>query len=291
MFSEQALKSSLRKIASYMHLVGALPKFPTGIGFSSDPMNKDHFKYTYENAEGFSSFPTLSVLCGGSGGLENLMNIPGMVEFNPMMLLHGEEKVEFFRSIQPDMKVTTKGYVADIADKGKGALLTIKSDQKDEEGNLLSITTMKVFIRGIGGFGDKGKLKDVLPSVPKRSPDHSSESKTTPNQAILYRLCGDLNPLHVDPDMAAMGNFEKPILHGLCTYGFSAREILEKYAGGDANGMKSLSARFTSHVFPGETLVVDMFKEGNNVIFATKTKERGLVVVQGVMELKPLAKL
>jgi acyl dehydratase len=132
---------------------------------------------------------------------------------------------------------------------------------------VLSINTSKIFIRGIGGFGDKGILKDELPVPPKRQPDHVAETRTEPNQAILYRLCGDLNPLHIDPDMAAMGKFDKPILHGLGFYGFTARTIFEKYCGGDVKNFKSFNARFTSHVFPGETLIVEMFKEGDKVYF------------------------
>lgn len=100
-----------------------------------------------------------------------------------------------------------------------------------------------------------------------------------------------MNPLHVDPEMAAMGKFDKPILHGLCTYGFTARAIFEKYCNGNVKNFKSINGRFTSHVFPGETLVVEMFKEGNKVFFSTKTKERGKVVTMGVVEIGTEAKL
>lgn len=102
---------------------------------------------------------------------------------------------------------------------------------------------------------------------------------------------GDYNPLHIDPDMASMGGFDKPIIHGLCTFGFSARAIYEKFGKGDPTAIKTFGGRFTSHVFPGETYIVEMWKEGNKIIFETKTKERGKVSLRGFAELKEQAKL
>jgi len=156
---------------------------------------------------------------------------------------------------------------------------------------LISTVRTSLFVRGLGGFGHKGTIKSQIPKPPNRAPDFVKEEVTERNQAFLYRLCNDRNPLHVDPEMSAMGGFETPILHGLCSYGFSARAIQEKYSNTDPQAIRQINARFTSHVFPGETLVVQMWKEGNNVIFATKTKERGKVAVQGVLTLKPQAKL
>ena len=113
-----------------------------------------------------------------------------------------------------------------------------------------------------------------------------------PNQAMLYRLNNDLNPLHAAPQMAALGGFERPIMHGLCTFAVSTRAVQKKYAANDAWLISQISARFTSHVFPGETLIVSMWKESNGkVVFATKTKERGKVVCQGHLVLKQEAKL
>ena len=115
----------------------------------------------------------------------------------------------------------------------------------------------------MGGFGDKGLEGPQIPAVPKRTPCHTASYHTADNLALLYRLTGDINPLHIDPNMAQLGGFEKPILHGLCTYGISARLIYEKFCNKDPNQIKSYSARFTSHIFPGETLVVEAYKEGN----------------------------
>ena len=147
-------------------------------------------------------------------------------------------------------------------------------------------------IRGVGGFGHKGGAVNITyPDIPKRAPDTVVEDQTAPNQAFLYRLCGDLNPLHVDQDMAGLGGFERPILHGLCSYGFTARVIYEKYCNSDPSVLVKYGARFTSHVFPGETLVVEIWKEGNKLIFQSKTKERGKVVLKGYADLKDQPKL
>lgn len=143
-----------------------------------------------------------------------------------------------------------------------------------------------LFIRGIGGFGSKGKPQKALPSKPTRKPDHTVEEKTVPNQALIYRLSGDTNPLHVDPNMAAMGNFEKPILHGLCFYAIAAKTVFQKYCDNNPDLIKAIQARFVSHVFPGETIKYSLWKEGDNVIFSGSTVERGLEVVQGVVELQ-----
>lgn len=135
--------------------------------------------------------------------------------------------------------------------------------KEEQSGDLVSTVRSSLFIRGIGGFGHKGTVQTNYPKPPKRAADFHKEEPTTKDQAFLYRLCNDRNPLHVDPDMSAMGGFDVPILHGLCTYGITARSLLEHFK----VDLKSMSGRFTSHVFPGETLVVDAWKENDTVIF------------------------
>lgn len=163
--------------------------------------------------------------------------------------------------------------------------------REKDSGELVFKLVTNLFIRGIGGFGHKGTVKIDIPQTPKTAPDAEVEETTTPNQAFLYRLSGDFNPLHVDPDMSAVGGFKVPILHGLCFYGITAKAVQEKYHKDDPTLMTKINARFTGHVFPGETLIVQMWKKGNQVIVQTKTKERGTTVLKGVCELKPEAKL
>lgn len=265
--------------------------YSLGIGFQADPMNKSHYNFTYENGEEFQAFPTMGVVIAHRASLGDL-SVPGMPTFNPMMLLHGEESLEVHKPIEPDMVLAVQETLVDLQDKTKATVMVIQTDAVDKEsGDLIFRVITNLFIRGIGGFGNKGKIKISIPPAPKTNPDHVIEEKTLPNQAFLYRLNGDMNPLHVDPAMSEMGGFKVPILHGLCTYGFTARAVYESYFKADAQVISKFSGRFTSHVFPGETLVVHTWKNGNQIVFETKTKERGKVVLKGVCELKADAKL
>lgn len=121
----------------------------------------------------------------------------------------------------------------------------------------------------------------MIKKVPSSPADLTCSQKTEPDAAILYRLSGDFNPLHIDPDMAAMGNFPKPILHGLCTYGMVSKLFIQQVCQGDQSRFKSMHSRFTSHVFPGETLLVSFWKTGNTYVFNATTQERGLQVIIG----------
>ena len=265
--------------------------YALGIGFQADPLNKDHYNFCYENADDFQAFPTVAVVLAHRQFGE-LDTIPGVPKFNKMMLLHGEEKVEVISPIEADTVVVCQEKVIDLQDKKKATVIVIETEIKDKSsGELRAKVISNLFVRGIGGFGHKGTFKSVIPPTPKEAPHHTASEKTEKNQAFLYRLCGDRNPLHVDPQMSSMGGFEVPILHGLCTYGFTARAVFEKYFKDDPMALEQISGRFTSHVFPGETLVVDMWKSGNQIVFNTKTKERGLVVLKGSCTLKQAAKL
>jgi len=235
----------------------------------------------------------LWLLLGHSGevGAGNF-DIEGVPKFNPMMILHGEESVYFIKPIESGVKYTVTDKVSDIQDKGKGALLVIDGEIRiAETGEHVCTVQFSLFIRGLGGFGYKGKGGKVYPAAPKRASDIEIEDKTEENQAILYRLCNDKNPLHIDPNLAAVGGFDVPILHGLCFFGFTARICQEAFFKEDPNQLKEMTCRFTSHVFPGETLVVKAWKEGNTIIYETSTKERKLVVCQGYMVLDGGAKL
>jgi len=256
-------------------------------------MNEDHYKWTYENADEFGVFPTNAVTVAHRGPMsKGVFEIPGMPEFNPMMLLHGEESVTFVKPLMPDTKYRVNETIADMQDKGSGALMIADSTISEvDSGDVAAVVRSGIFIRGMGGFGHKGTVKNVYPALPKRNPDMVKEEVTDSNQAFLYRLNGDKNPLHVDPQMAAMGNFDKPIFHGLGFFGVTARSIQGHFCKDSADDMLSFSSRFVGHVFPGETLVVAAWKEADTVIFGVKTKERGKPVIQGFATLKPQAKL
>lgn len=254
-------------------------------------MKTEDFTFTYELNDEFKVFPTYAVcLCSQNlNFFEVLLECPGLPQFNPMMLLHGEHRVEFIKPLTVDTKLKSIGTISNVADKVKGALITfeIKTYELGENNSesLVFINYFSVFIRGIGGFNYKGLPQKNIPLKPKRAPDALVDEKTVPGQAILYRLSGDTNPLHIDPNMAAMGGFDKPILHGLCFYGLASKAVYEKYGDGNVNNIKAVQARFTSHVFPGETVRFSLWKEGNVVLFSGSTVERGLECIIGLVEL------
>lgn len=262
------------------------------IGFNQDPEDEDDFKFIYEYDDDFTTFPTISVLALNTF-ISKMFETPGLPMFNIMSLLHGEQIVEVFNPIPPGSTVRCVATMEDLADKGKGMLMTIKAELKNPDNldELYSRCYMKFYVRGLGGFGDKGILDQKIPDPPAREPDMTFEAPTDERLALFYRICGDINPLHIVPSAAQLAGFEKPILHGLCTYGILGRAVYSSYCQGDVNSIKNISARFVSHVYPGETIKVDMFKEGDNILFSATTVERKLVISTGVVELKSQAKL
>lgn len=155
-----------------------------------------------------------------------------------------------------------------------------------ETGDEISKVTMQLFVGDLTGCPSKGTKKPKFPKPPKRDPDATSVEVTDKNQAFLYRLNGDLNPLHVNPEVSKIGGFDTPILHGLCSFGIATRAVFEKFHPEDVGKLKKTEGKFTSHFFPGETMIVDMWKEGNIIIFDARTEEReGKTILKGYCEL------
>ncbi|NLA11780.1 MAG: hypothetical protein GX883_06630 [Firmicutes bacterium] len=237
-----------------------------GAGAADDELN-----FVYENElqviPSFGVVPPFPALMG-------IMGLEG-VDINLAMLLHGEQYLELYRPIPVEGKLTSYPRVAALYDKGKGALIEIEVVTKNEKEEELFLNRFGVFIRGEGGFGgDKGPEPGFVP--PEREPDKVLSLPTLPQQALLYRLSGDFNPLHADPNFAAMGGFPKPILHGLCTMGFACRAVLREYCDNDPARFKAMKVRFSRHVFPGENIVTEMWQEKpDEVILRSKTAERG----------------
>jgi acyl dehydratase len=168
--------------------------------------------------------------------------------------------------------------VTGVYDKGKGALLVVEAETKDEQGELLFANTAGVFVRGAGGFGgERGPEAGNKP--PDRAPDRSVEMQTLPIQAAIYRLSGDRNPLHIDPAFAKMAGYDAPILHGLCTYGHVGRAALSEYCDNDPARMAGLEVRFSGVVFPGDKIITEMWDEGGGRIVLQAKTQRGDVVI------------
>ena len=194
------------------------------------------------------------------------------------LMLHGEHKIRLFRPLPPEGKVVQFGEVTNIFDKEKGAVYHIKITGETEDGNPLYDVNWVIFYVGAGGFGgDPGPKTESLKPPEGVEPDFSVPYKVAENQAALYRLSGDLNPLHLDPEAATRGGFDRPILHGLCTYGFATRAIVNGLLDGDASRLKEFKARFSNVVYPGETLTTQGWKTNEGYIIQVKT-DRAVVI-------------
>jgi len=209
-----------------------------------------------------------------------VISLDFLPNYNPAKLLHGEQYLAIKAPIPTQGDLVSEGRILEVLDKGKAVSVTFIVQTKEKYGgNVIFENQGTLFIRGSGGFGGKKKGNDRGPATalnvpPKRKPDAVVEEKTSPSQAALYRLSGDFNPLHILPEYAAIGGFDKPILHGLCSMGIAGKHVL-----GAFGEFKDIKVRFAGVVYPGETLVTGMWKEGNKVIFTTKVKERNTTVL------------
>jgi acyl dehydratase len=234
--------------------------YALGVGAGAeDPA--DELAFTTENSQDVAqrALPTQAVVLGMGG----LGAYAALGTFNPAMLVHGEQSVTLERELPVAGEVEAVTEVVGVYDKGSGALVTTRTAANlVSDGQPLFTTTMGAFIRGEGGWGgDRGPSSRF--EAPERAPDHEITYPTRTDQALLYRLSGDRNPLHSDPKFAALAGFPRPILHGLCTYGFTGRALLHALCGGDPARFRSMSGRFSSPVFPGEALTVRIWDAGD----------------------------
>jgi acyl dehydratase len=244
-----------------------------GVGAGVPATDPNELEYTYEkNLKVLPSFVTVARAGGGNA----LFGVPGL-EFNPALMLHGEQDVEIHKTLPVEANLTGKAQIEDIYDKGKAALLVVAASASDESGPLYT-SRMSLFLRGEGGFGGPSG-PPVANVAPDREPDGVVESTTLPQQAALYRLNGDKNPLHIDPEFAAQGGFDRPIIHGLCSYGIVCKAIVDGVLDGDATRVARYQARFRGVAYPGETYRTLYWREGDRLIVEARIKERDDAVV------------
>jgi (3R)-3-hydroxyacyl-CoA dehydrogenase / 3a,7a,12a-trihydroxy-5b-cholest-24-enoyl-CoA hydratase / enoyl-CoA hydratase 2 len=262
--------------------------YALGVGAPASAVNPDELKFVYElHQQGFVALPTMATVYVNGMIHQLVSGRLGEIEYNPMMLVHGEQSITLPRPLPTQGTITCQPRIHNIYDKGSGMLVVTDVTCVDQSGQTVAETRASMFIRGIGGYGgERGSTPDTPP--PDRAPDAEIVERTQPNQALLYRLMGDMNPLHADPMMAALGNFERPILHGLCTYGYAGRAVLRAACGNNPARLHSMSARFSKHVFPGETLVTQVWHtDPQHVHFLTRVQERDVVVLSnGVVILR-----
>jgi len=252
--------------------------YALGIGLGQDPLDEKQLQFVYE--KGLQVFPTMSVVVAHPGPW---LREPAL-EVNYLKLLHGEQAI-----IQHAPLVAGKCYIGQyrvlgVVDKGadKGAIIYQEKTLTDKaSGALVSTVTSSHFLRDDGGCGDSGY--QPAPPPPARpqdqAPDKVAQIETPPTSALLYRLSGDYNPLHADPEIAAQAGFERPILHGLCTFGIAARAILDCYGASRPQSLASMGLRFSAPVYPGEMVEVHMWDMGDHIQFTASVPQRGVKVL------------
>jgi acyl dehydratase len=250
--------------------------YAVGIGAGTDEL-----AFTSENTAGVDQqvFPTFPVVIGWGEG--SAMDQVG--SYNPALLVHGQQSVTVHRPIPVEGTATLQSEITAIYDKGKAAVV-VSATKAMLGGELLYTNTASAFIRGEGGWGGDRGPSGPQNVPPERDPDHIVTYQTSPDQALIYRLSGDRNPLHADPAFAAMGGFDRPILHGLCTFGFTGRALLHSLCGGDPARFGHVEVRFASPVFPGEALTVSMWEiDGAEAVFSTTASDGRTVIDQGLL--------
>jgi acyl dehydratase len=251
--------------------------YALGLGCGGDPLDENQLRFVYEGR--LQALPSMSVVLG----------YPGFWIGDPATgadwkkVLHGEQVIEIFKPLPTAATVIGKSRVTGLFDKGKdkGAVLVSERDVVDKStGDVLCRLTSTTMLRGDGGFGGPSGPLPAPHPLPDRASDQTVSITTLPQAALIYRLSGDYNPLHADPAVARSGGFEKPILHGLCTFGVVCRALLDAVCGNDPSKLRKMQVRFSAPVFPGETIVTEFWREAGGVVaFRAKVKERDLVVI------------
>jgi acyl dehydratase len=252
--------------------------YAIGVGAGlGDPLQE--LEFTTENTAGVEQkvLPTFGVL------LAQARTAGDLGDFDRAMLVHAEQSIELHKPLPVEGTLATSAVVTGIYDKGSGALIQTENRAVDAATGEPMVTCRSgTFIRGEGGFGGERGSSEPW-QLPDRAPDRKVTQQTRPEQALLYRLSGDRNPLHADPAFAARGGFSRPILHGLCTYGFTGRVLLHELCGSDPARFASMSGRFSAPVLPGQSLVVTIWiGDDGTAQFRTETEEGTVVIDRGV---------
>ena len=251
--------------------------YALGVGAGASDPTGFELEFTTENSNGITqaALPTQVVVMGGG-------RTPGFGDFNPMFLLHAEQRITLHQPLPAEGTAVATGRVGEIYDKGKAALVYLETDVADADGSPMWSTRAGLFISGEGGWGgDRGPSNTW--ELPARDADQVVSYPTRTDQALLYRLNGDRNPLHSDPTFAAGAGFDTPILHGLCTYGFTGRALLHAACDSDPARFAGMRGRFKSPVMPGEVLEVHIWDQGDEVLFQTRATDDRVVFDGGVL--------
>ncbi|MFY1621004.1 MaoC/PaaZ C-terminal domain-containing protein [Micromonospora sp. WMMD736] len=255
-----------------------------GLGAGADPMDQRELRYLTDGTP--QVLPTFGNVAASFHDTEPpTVRFPG-IDIELSKVLHASEGVTVPAPIPPSGTASSVQRFTEIWDKGKAAVIVSETTVTAPDGTVLWTTKRSIFARGEGGFGgERGPSTNLTP--PDRAPDLEVALPTLPQQALLYRLCGDRNPLHSDPKFAADAGFPKPILHGLCTYGIGCKALVDNLLDGDVTQVRSYGARFAGVVYPGETLQANVWKDDGRFVAVLIAPERGDEVVLSGVELVP----
>lgn len=254
--------------------------YALGLGYGQEPTNEDELRYVHEeHPQGMRVVPSFAVVLGGPGAWTR----DPRTGIDWVRSLHGEQGLVVHAPLPRSATVIGRNRVTEIVDKGagKGALLMMERDIVEAAtGKLLATRTSTSFLRGDGGCGAPGAPGPKPEPLPTRSPDAVIDIGTRPESALIYRLSGDYNPVHASPAVARKAGFERPILHGLCTFGIACRALIKGACGGDPDRLLRMDGRFSASVYPGETQTVEIWDEGQGRIrFRTRVRDRALVAL------------
>ncbi len=248
--------------------------YALSIGLGRDPLNDKELPFVFEQG-GLRVVPTMAaVLARG--------NIAGGLNLDMTLVLHGEQRLTVHRPMPPSGALISESRIVEVLDKGAGKGALVYSETvvrlEGEDQPLLTLGGT-IFARGDGGFGGPTGPTPVVHNIPDRAPDIRHVIETRADQALLYRLNGDRNPLHADPALARRAGFPVPILHGLCSYAIACRAVLATVCGHDPTMIASFDVRFTSPVYPGETIATEIWVDGDVVSFRCLVVERGVTAI------------
>lgn len=256
--------------------------YALGIGLGRDPMDTDELKFVYE--DGLQAVPTQATVIAWDRDWVDDSGIPWD------QVVHGEQRIEMHSSLPPTADILSTARVAGVLDKGTGALVQMETTiSHADSGQRLCTSTTGFFVRGAGGFGARGASETIGRQRPSRKPDAIHQVSVAGNQALLYRLSGDRNPQHACPRTARERGFERPVLHGLCTYGMACAAVLKHCCNWVPTRITGFDARFSAPVFPGDTLSFAMWLEGRQVVVEGRCDARACVVLQGQLMLRDAA--
>jgi NAD(P)-dependent dehydrogenase (short-subunit alcohol dehydrogenase family)/acyl dehydratase len=262
--------------------------YALGVGAAADPLDEKELSLVYElNSHGFQVLPTYAVMPASNAILAlsraGKTPLPGL-HYGIERILHGEQYTEIRGPMLPKDTLKHTVRLKAAYDKAPNAVIVLAVSSTNGAGQEVAYNEFTSFIRGAGGWGgDRGPAGNTN-APPERAPDAVIEERTEANQALLYRLSGDWNPLHADPAMAKASGFDRPVLHGLCTYGYVGRHVVKHFLDGDSRRFKSIRVRFAGSVFPGETLQTRMWRESpTRIVFETRVKERDAIVVKNAV--------